>query len=66
MCRMSASATDGSIGIQQIMPRSGTAWADQNPVPPPQDHPAADDTAPPPPDRGPKPDGAGQVVDKLV
>jgi hypothetical protein len=64
---MSTSAADGSIGIQQILPRSGTAWDYQNPVPPPQDNAAADNHAtPPPPDRGPTPDGVGQIVDKLV
>ena len=62
---MSASATDGSIGIQQILPRSGTAWDYQNPVPVQPDNSTADDK-PPQPDRGPKPDGVGQVVDKLV
>ncbi len=65
---MSASATDGSIGIQQIMPRSGTAWDNQNPTPPPQDNAAPENNPPPPPssDHGAKPDGVGQVVDKFV
>jgi hypothetical protein len=61
-----SSATDGSIGIQQILPRSGTAWDNQNPAPPVQpDKSAADDSAPPP-DRAAKPDSVGKVVDKLV
>jgi hypothetical protein len=65
---MSNAMSDGSIGIQQILPRTGTAWENQNPVPPSQDNAAADSHAAPapPPDRGPTPDGVGQVVDKLV
>jgi hypothetical protein len=62
---MSASASDGSIGIQQIMPRSGTAWDNQNPTPPSQDN-SAPENKPPPPDRGPTASGVGQIVDKLV
>lgn len=64
---MSASAADGSIGVQQIMPRSGTAWDNQNPTPPSQDNAAPENNPPPPPpDRGAKSDGVGQFVDKLV
>jgi hypothetical protein len=65
---MSNAMSDGSIGIQQILPRTGTAWENQNPVPPPQDNAAADSHAAPapPPDRGPTPDGVGQIIDKLV
>ncbi len=63
-----STSTDGSIGIQQILPRSGTAWADQNPAPPVQPDNSAAESAPPPPppDRGPTQSGVGQVVDKLV
>jgi hypothetical protein len=63
---MSIAMSDGSIGIQQILPRTGTAWENQNPVPPPQDNSSTETASPPPPDRGPTPDGVGQVVDKLV
>jgi hypothetical protein len=63
---MSASGNDGSIGVQQILPRSGTAWDNQNPTPPSQDNSAPENNPPPPPERGAKPDGVGQIVDRLV
>ena len=62
---MSASATDGSIGIQQILPRSGTAWDYQDAVPVQPNNSTPEDK-PPQPDRAPTPEGVGQVVDKLV
>jgi hypothetical protein len=55
----------GGIGVQQILPRTGTAWENQNPVPAQPDNSAADD-AQPAPDRAPTPDGVGRIVDKLV
>jgi hypothetical protein len=54
-----------SIGVQQILPRSGTAWQSQNPTPVQPDSSASEEAAPPP-DRGPTAEGVGQVVDKLV
>jgi len=63
---MGSSGIGGSsIGVQQILPRTGTAWQSQNPTPVEQDDPASSD-APPPPDRGPVPDGVGKIVDRLV
>lgn len=63
---MSTSATDGSIGIQQIMPRSGTAWDYQDPVPVQQNNSPPPEDKPQQPDRAPASQGVGQVVDKLV
>jgi hypothetical protein len=60
----SASASS-SIGVQQILPRTGTAWQSQNPTPVEVDRSAGDE-APPPPDRGPTAEGVGKIVDKLV
>ena len=63
---MDASASgNSSIGVQQILPRTGTAWQSQNPTPVEADRSASDE-APPPPDRGPTADGVGKIVDKLV
>jgi hypothetical protein len=54
-----------SIGVQQILPRTGTAWQSQNPTPVETDRSASDE-APPPPDRGPTAEGVGKIVDMLV
>jgi len=54
-----------SIGVQQILPRTGTAWQPQNPTPV-ESNSSASEEAPPAPDRGPTAEGVGQVVDKLV
>ncbi len=62
---MNSSGIGGGIGVQQILPRTGTAWENQNPVPPQPDNSVADD-AQPAPDRAPVADGVGKVVDKLV
>jgi len=61
---MNPSGVSGGIGVQQILPRTGTAWENQNPVPAQPDNSTTD--APPPSDRAPLPDGVGRIVDKLV
>jgi hypothetical protein len=55
-----------SIGVQQILPRTGTSWQPQNPTPVQSDSSAGEEAAAPPPDRGATAEGVGQVVDKLV
>ena len=54
-----------SIGVQQILPRTGTAWQSQNPTPVQAESSASEEAAPPP-DRAPTAEGVGQIVDKLV
>ena len=62
---MDSSGIGGSsIGVQQILPRTGTAWQSQNPTPAESGDSTSSDT--PAPDRGPVPDGVGKIVDKLV
>lgn len=64
--RMETSKTSGSIGVQQILPRTGTSWQGQNPTPvEPSDSGAAAATSSEP-DRGPTPDGMGHLVDRIV
>jgi hypothetical protein len=53
-----------SIGVQQILPRTGTAWQSQNPTLVEADRSASDEA--PPPDRAPTAEGVGRIVDKLV
>ncbi len=54
-----------SIGVQQILPRTCTAWQSQIPTPV-ESEASSSEQAPPPPDRGPVPEGVGKLVDKLV
>ena len=56
---------NSSIGVQQILPRTGTSWQPQNPTPV-QSESSVSEEAAPPPDRAPTAEGVGQVVDKLV
>jgi hypothetical protein len=60
------SKTNGSIGVQQILPRTGTSWQGQNPVPLQPGTSRGDDDAPSEPERGATPDGMGKIVDKIV
>jgi hypothetical protein len=61
------SKTNGSIGVQQILPRTGTSWQGQNPVPLQPSTSGGDDDAPQSePERGATPDGMGKIVDKVV
>ena len=51
--------------MQQILPRSGTAWQSQNPAPAEPDQPAGDEqTSAPAP--APTAEGVGKLVDKTV
>ena len=54
-----------SIGVQQILPRTGTAWQPQNPTPV-ESNASPSEEAPPEPDRAPTAEGVGKVVDKIV
>jgi hypothetical protein len=63
---MDTSAIGGSsIGVQQIQPRTGTAWQTQNPNPVQPDKSAGDEPAPPS-TPAPTAEGVGKVVDKTV
>ena len=63
---MDSSAISGSsIGVQQILPRSGTAWQSQNPNPVEPDKSAGDEAASTP-TPAPTAEGVGKVVDKTV
>jgi hypothetical protein len=59
--------TSGSIGVQQILPRTATGWHGQSPVPY-QPGPSADggSDTPSEPERGATPDGVGKIVDKIA
>ena len=63
---METSKSSGSIGVQQIIPRTGTSWQGQNPTP--VEPSTSGDAAPAAsePDRGTAPDGMGRIVDKVV
>jgi len=64
--RMDTSAIGGSsIGVQQIQPRTGTAWQAQNPNPVEADKSASDEAAPAP-TRAPTAEGVGKLVDKMA
>jgi hypothetical protein len=66
---MEPSKTSGSIGVQQILPRTATGWQGQSPVPiQPTSQSSGDgggDT-PSEPERGATPDGVGKIVDKIA
>ena len=63
---MDSSKSTGSIGVQQILPRTGTSWQGQNPTPVPADNSADDQDGSSQQDRGATPDGVGKIVDKVV
>ena len=54
-----------SIGIQQILPQTGTGGKNPNPVPD-QNNDSDSDGAPSKPDRAPAAAGTGMIVDKLA
>lgn len=56
----------GSIGVQRILPRTGTSWQGQNPTPVQIDNLPPDRGGSSDPDRGATPDGLGKIVDKIV
>ena len=63
---MDSSAIGGSsIGVQQILPRTGTAWQSQNPTPVESAKSAGDEPAPPSTPASTA-EGVGKVVDKTV
>jgi hypothetical protein len=63
---MESSKTTGSIGVQQILPRTGTSWQGQHPTPVQADNSAGDRDGSSEQDRGATPDGMGKIVDKIV
>ena len=63
---METSKTSGSIGVQQILPRTGTSWQGQNPTPVQSETPSGDQDGSSQQDRGATPDGLGKIVDKVV
>ena len=63
---MESSKTTGSIGVQQILPRTGTSWQGQQPVPVQTDNSAGDQRGSSEQERGATPDGMGKIVDKIV
>lgn len=54
-----------AIGVQQILPRTGTGWQDANPSPNPPANVEAD-KPPVQPDRSPPAPGTGHLIDKSV
>lgn len=60
------SKANGSIGVQQILPRTGTSWQGQNPVPLQPSTSGGAEDAPSEPERSATPDGVGKIVDKVV
>jgi hypothetical protein len=52
--------------VQQILPRTGTSWQGQNPVPLQPSTSGGADDEPSEPERGATPDGMGKIVDKIV
>ena len=62
---MESSKTTGSIGVQQILPRTGTSWQGQSPTPVQTDNSAGDD-APSAPTPAPTAEGVGKLVDKTA
>ena len=64
---MEPSKTSGSIGVQQILPRTATGWQGQSTVPFQPSQSAGDgNDAPSEPERGATPDGVGKIVDKIA
>ena len=63
---METSKSTGSIGVQQILPRTGTSWQGQHPTPVQSDNSSGDQDGSSEQDRGAKPDGMGKLVDKIV
>jgi hypothetical protein len=63
---METSKSSGSIGVQQILPRTGTSWQGQNPTPVEPSTSADAAAAASEPDRGATPDGMGKIVDKII
>jgi hypothetical protein len=64
---MDSSKTKGSIGVQQILPRTATGWQGQSPVPfQPGPSAGGGSDAPSEPERGATPDGVGKIVDKIA
>ena len=54
-----------SIGVQQILPQSGTNWQRTNPAEEAA-NPANGNGGTPKPDRGPKTPETGAIVDKMA
>ena len=54
-----------SIGVQQILPRTGTSWQPPDPAPE-QNNDTVSNEAASSPDRAPAAPGTGQIVDKLA
>jgi hypothetical protein len=65
---MESSKTNGSIGVQQILPRTATGWQGQSAVPlqPSPSTGGGGDDAPAEQERGGTPDGVGKIVDKIA
>jgi hypothetical protein len=55
-----------SIGVQQILPQSGTGWRDANPAPERENDSGDASTPEPTPARSPPAPGSGQVVDRIA
>jgi hypothetical protein len=53
------------IGVQQILPRTGTGWQSANPAPDRNNDSEGDD-APPKPGRAPAAPGTGRIVDRIA
>jgi hypothetical protein len=53
------------IGVQQILPQTGTGGQDANPAPD-QNNDADRNDAPAKPDRAPAAPGTGQIVDRIA
>jgi hypothetical protein len=61
------SKTNGSIGVQQILPRTATGWQGQSPVPlQPGPSAGGGSDEPSEPERAATPDGVGKIVDKIA
>jgi hypothetical protein len=63
---METSKSSGSIGVQLIQPRTGTAWQVQNSTPVQPANPDGGRGGASEPDRSATPDGVGGIVDKVV
>jgi hypothetical protein len=63
---METSKSRGSIGVQQILPRTGTSWQGQHAAPVQTDNSAGDQDGSSQQERGATPDGMGKLVDKIV
>ena len=63
---METSKTTGSIGVQQILPRTGTSWQGQQPTPVQTNNSSGDQDGSSEQDRGATPEGLGKIVDKVV